>query len=303
VKTIKPEIVTLLLIILTGIIGISVGLLISRHIYSKRIGDARKESEKILSSTKKQAEQIRKEARIEAKEMVYQARSDFEKETKDVRTELQQREKRLSQKEENNEKRFTLIEKKEMDLKGREKGLQKVEQRVQEKEEKYNKALEDQIQKLERISGMSSDEAKRMLMQSMEEEARYDSAKNVKRILDEARENGEKEGKNIIALAIQRCAADYTSEMTVSVVNLPNDEMKGRIIGREGRNIRSLEAATGIDLIIDDTPEAVILSGYDPIRGLKRWSSKFRKKWINPSRKREKRQPLMWGCIRCIPKL
>jgi ribonuclease Y len=266
VKTIKPEILTLLLIVLSGIIGISVGLMISRKIFKKRIGDASKEADKILSSTKKQAEQTRKEARIESKEMIYQARSDFEKETKEVRSELQQREKRLTQKEENIEKRFTLIEKKELDLKGREKGLQKMEKRVQEKEDKYNKALEDQIHKLERISGMSSEEAKRMLMQSMEEDARYESAKIIKRILDEARENAEKEGKNVIALAIQRCAADYTSEITVSVVNLPNDEMKGRIIGREGRNIRSLESATGIDLIIDDTPEAVILSGYNPIR-------------------------------------
>lgn len=266
VKTIRPELVTGLLIIVAGIAGIFLGVLISRHAYKKRIGDADKEAEKILSSTKKQAEQTRKEARLEAKEMIYQARADFEKETKEVRSELVEREKRLAQKEENSEKRFTLLEKKEIDLKGREKGLLKMEKRVQEDEAKYKQALADQVRNLEKISGMSSEEAKRVLMRSMEEEARYESARTVKRILDEARENAEKEGKNIIALAIQRCAAEYTSEMTVSVVNLPNDEMKGRIIGREGRNIRSLEAATGVDLIIDDTPEAVILSGYDPIR-------------------------------------
>jgi ribonuclease Y len=266
VDTIKPELLTVLWIVLSGIAGIIAGFFVSRQSYSRKIGDAHKEAEKILSSTKKQAEHLRKEARIEAKEVVYQAKSDFDKETKEIQSELKQREKRLTQKEENIEKRFTLIEKKEMDIKGREKGLLTVEKRVTEKEAKYNQALNEQIQRLERISGMSSEEAKRTLMQSMEEEARYESAKTVKRIVDEAKENGEKEAKNILALAIQRCAADCTSEMTVSVVNLPNDEMKGRIIGREGRNIRSLEAATGIDLIIDDTPEAVILSGYDPVR-------------------------------------
>ena len=264
-KTITLQL-TFLWIVLAGIFGITVGWIIRQEIYKKKIKDVRDESKNIIAAAKRQAEQTLKESRIESKERVYQARSDFEKETKEVRTELQDRERRLSQKEENIEKRFTLIEKKEIEIKGREKGLLKMEKRVQEKEEKYNQALAEQIEKLQRISGMSSEEAKRTLMQSMEEEARYESAKNVKRIIDEARENAEKEGKNIIALAIQRCAAEFISEMTVSVVNLPNDEMKGRIIGREGRNIRSLEAATGIDLIIDDTPEAVILSGYDPIR-------------------------------------
>lgn len=257
---------TVLLIVIAGIAGISAGIFISRQNVKRKVGDAHREEDQIISSAKKQAEQTHKEARIEAKELVYQARAEFEKENKEIRSELQQREKRLTQKEENIEKRFTLIEKKELDIKGREKGLMTIEKRVTEKEEKYNQALADQIEKLERISGMSSQEAKKTLMQSMEEEARYESAKDVKRILDEAKENADKEAKNTIALAIQRCAADFTSEMTVSVVNLPNDEMKGRIIGREGRNIRSLEAATGIDLIIDDTPEAVILSGYDPIR-------------------------------------
>jgi len=260
------DLMTVLWIVLSGIIGVSLGWIFSQQMYKRKAGKSRKESEGIIVSAKKQADQTVKEARLEAKEMIYQARSEFEKETKDVRSELQSREKRLAQKEENIEKRFTLIEKKESDVKGREKGLMTMEKRVQEKEAKYNQALAEQIQKLERISGMSSEEAKRTLMQNMENEARYESAKNVKRILDETRENAEKEAKNIIALAMQRCAADFTSEITVSVVNLPSDEMKGRIIGREGRNIRSLEAATGIDLIIDDTPEAVILSGYDPIR-------------------------------------
>ena len=228
--------------------------------------EARSEADKILVNARRQAGQLTKEARLEAKEMVYQARSEFEKETKQIRAELAAREQRLGQKEENLEKRMTLVEKKEMELKGREKGLQKIERRVQEKEAKYEAALAEQIQKLERISGMSADEAKQTLMRQMEEEAKYEAARTVKQILDEARENAEKEAKNIMALAIQRCAADFTAEMTVSVVNLPSDEMKGRIIGREGRNIRSLEAATGVDLIIDDTPEAVIVSAYDPVR-------------------------------------
>jgi len=251
---------------LSGILGVVIGLIVSRAIYTRKIRNAGKESEALLANAKKRSGQILKEARLEAKEIIYQARSDFEKETREIRSELQARERRLTQKEENIEKRFSLIEKKEMDLKGRKKGLAKLENRVKEKEAKYDAALAEQIQRLEKISGMSSAEAKKMLIQNMEEEARYEAARSVKQILDEARENADKEGKNIIALAIQRCAGDFISEMTVSVVNLPNDEMKGRIIGREGRNIRSLEAATGIDLIIDDTPEAVILSGYDPVR-------------------------------------
>jgi len=253
-------------IVLAGVIGVSAGLIISKMFYSRKVKDADKAAASLLASAKKQAEQAMKEARIEAKEMIYQARSDFEKETREIRNELQAREKRLAQKEENIEKRFTLVEKKEQDVKGREKGLQKVEKRVLEKEARYDQALKEQVRMLERVSGMSAVEAKTMLIKEMEDEARFESARMVKRILDDARLNAEKEGKNIIALAIQRCAGDFISEMTVSVVNLPNDEMKGRIIGREGRNIRSLEAATGIDLIIDDTPEAVILSGYDPIR-------------------------------------
>ncbi len=252
--------------LLAGIVGIFAGLLINRKVQQKGIDNANREANAIVVDAQRQSEQILKEARVEAKEHVYQARSEFEKETKEIRSELKTRENRLAQKEENNEKRFALIEKKDMELKGREKGLGKLEQRVQEKEAKYNEALAEQIQRLEKISGMSSEEAKRMLMKSLEEEARYESAKTVNRIIEEAREGAEKEAKNIMALATQRCAADFTSEMTVSVVNLPSDEMKGRIIGREGRNIRSLEAATGIDLIIDDTPQAVILSGFDPVR-------------------------------------
>lgn len=264
--TIKFEIMTMIWIILAGIGGAFAGLVINRKVFAHRIQDAEKETGKIVADAQKQADQVLKEARIEAKETVYQARADFDKETKEIRGELKEREKRLAQKEENVEKRFGLIEKKELDIKGREKGLQKVETRVIEKEAKYDAALAEQAEKLERISGMSAAQAKEMLIKNMEEEARFEAGKMVKRILDEARDNGEKEAKNIIALAIQRNAGEFVSEMTVSVVNLPNDEMKGRIIGREGRNIRSIEAATGIDLIIDDTPEAVILSGYDPVR-------------------------------------
>jgi ribonuclease Y len=263
---IKLDMVMIIWIALAGVAGAFAGILINKKFFTQRLRDAKKESDKILAAAKKDSEQILKEARIEAKDNVYQARSDFEKETKEVRDELKEREKRLAQKEENIEKRFTLIEKKEADVKGREKGLQKIEARVTEKEVKYNEALAEQKERLEKISGMSSTQAKEMLIKSMEEEARFEAGKTVKRILDEARDNGEKEAKNIMALAIQRNAAEFVSEMTVSVVNLPNDEMKGRIIGREGRNIRSIEAATGIDLIIDDTPEAVILSGYDPVR-------------------------------------
>ena len=197
---------------------------------------------------------------------MYQAKADFERDTKDKRRDLQALEKRLQQKEENLDKKMALYDQRDADHVKREQTLANREQALVQKEEKIGQLVDEQLRKLENISGMTAAEAKRVLMETMESEAKLDVAKRIKAIEEEARETADKKSKEIMALAIQRYAGEYVAERTVSVVALPSDEMKGRIIGREGRNIRALEAATGIDLIIDDTPEAVILSGFNPIR-------------------------------------
>lgn len=246
--------------------GIGIGLMIKGKSAAGKIKDAEAEAARIVAAAEREAETKRKEAVIEAKDKLYQARADFEKETRDKRQELQNQERRLTQKEEAFDKKTDLVEKRETDVVRREKELTAREKVAQEKEDRYERGLREQRQMLEKIANMTAEEAKRQLMLSMEDEAKYEAAKVIKRIEDEAKEEADKKAKNIISLAIQRYSSDYVAEATVSVVNLPNDEMKGRIIGREGRNIRALEAATGIDLIIDDTPEAVILSCYDPLR-------------------------------------
>jgi ribonuclease Y len=246
--------------------GFGLGLLIKGKVAAGKIKDAETEAARILSAAEREAETKRKEAVLEVKDKLYQARADFEKEGRDKRQELQNQERRLTQKEENLEKKIDSVDKKEVDVIRREKELAAKEKVVAEKEERFETGLREQRQMTEKIANMTAEEAKRQLMASMEDEAKYDAAKTIKRIEDEAKEEADKKSKNIISMAIQRYASDYVAEATVSVVNLPNDEMKGRIIGREGRNIRAIEAATGIDLIIDDTPEAVILSCYDPLR-------------------------------------
>ena len=246
--------------------GFGLGLLIKGRVAAGKIKEAQTEAARIVASAEREAETKLKEAVLEVKDKLYQARADFEKENRDKRQELQNQERRLTQKEESLEKKIDLIEKREADAVRRERELTAREKVTIEKEDRFEKGLREQRQMLEKIANMTAEEAKRQLMLSMEDEAKYEAAKTIKRIEDEAKEEADKKAKNIISLAIQRYASDYVAEATVSVVNLPNDEMKGRIIGREGRNIRALEAATGIDLIIDDTPEAVILSCYDPLR-------------------------------------
>lgn len=258
------EYIVLLLGGLAG--GFGLGLLIKGRMAASKIKDAEAEAARIVSAAEREAETKRKEAVLEVKDKLYQARADFEKENRDKRQELQNQERRLTQKEENLEKKIDGIEKRESDATRREREIIAKEKVAVEKEERFEKGLREQREMLEKIASMTAEEAKRQLMISMEDEAKYEAAKTIKRIEDEAKEEADKKSKNIISLAIQRYASDYVAEATVSVVNLPNDEMKGRIIGREGRNIRALEAATGIDLIIDDTPEAVILSCYDPLR-------------------------------------
>ncbi len=221
---------------------------------------------KILEDAKRESETIIREAAIQAKDVVYQAKADFEKETTEKRRDLQALEKRVQQKEENLDKKINLFDQRELEFTKREQGLASKEQAIAQKAEKIEQAIEEQKRQLEKISGMTAAEAKGILMEQMENEAKLDAAKKIKLIEEEAKETADKKSKEILSLAIQRYAGEYVAERTVSVVPLPSDEMKGRIIGREGRNIRALEAATGIDLIIDDTPEAVILSGFNPVR-------------------------------------
>ncbi|CAB5082593.1 Ribonuclease Y [Olavius algarvensis associated proteobacterium Delta 3] len=257
-------------ILLTGILCFLVGggfaLIIKSTIASQKIRAAEGESKRIIEDAKRRSDTLIKEAQIEAKDTLFKMKSEFDVETRDTRGELKKREHRLIQNEENLDRKTDLFERREGDISKKEKALQKREHRIETEERKYADLIEEQKSQLEKISGMTADQAKELLLRAMENEARYEGAKLIKRIETETREQADKKAKKIMATAIQRYAGDFVAERTVSVVQLPNDEMKGRIIGREGRNIRALEAATGIDLIIDDTPEAVILSGFNPVR-------------------------------------
>ncbi len=221
---------------------------------------------KVLDDARREADTITKEAQLKAKDAAIQAKEEYERKTNEKNKDLQALEKRLTLKEENLDKKAGLIDQKEMDVLKKEQNLSQKEQVLDARDGELKKAVDIQNARLEQISGMSAAEAKKELMNAMESEAKHDAAKIIRMIEEEARETGDKKAKEIMALAIQRYAGEYVAERTVSVVPLPSDEMKGRIIGREGRNIRALEAATGIDLIIDDTPEAVILSGFNPVR-------------------------------------
>jgi len=258
--------IVILLSIVTAVIGFFAGNLLRKKLTESKISSAEEQAVKLLEDAKRQAETVSKEASLQAKDVVYQAKAEFERETKDKRRDLQALEKRLQQKEENLDKKMNLFDQRDADFTKREQFLYTKEQNLVQKDEKLDQLIADEMKKLENISGMSAVEAKKVLMETMENEAKLDAAKRIKAIEEEARETSDKKSKEIIALAIQRYAGEYVAERTVSVVALPSDEMKGRIIGREGRNIRALEAATGIDLIIDDTPEAVILSGFNPVR-------------------------------------
>lgn len=219
-----------------------------------------------LENARKEADSLRKEAELSAKDIIFQAKNEAEKELKERRNELNQLEKRLRQKEETLDRKFDQIDKRENDLGKREKDQNSKERSLLEKEQQYQQLIQKQTEVLERISGISSEEAKQEILRKTEEDSRFEIAKLIKRIEDEAKDTAEKKAKEIMSVAIQRYASDYVADATVSAVSLPNDEMKGRIIGREGRNIRALEAATGVDLIVDDTPEMVTLSAFDPVR-------------------------------------
>ena len=256
----------IILICVIAFLGGVIGFLVRKRFSEARIVSAKEAAKHLIEEAEKRAEILKKEALLQAKDRFYQEKAEFEKGTVEKRQEIQNLEKRIIQRESHLDKKIELLDTKETEINRREKTLIQQEKTTQEQEKKVAALLEKQRIQLETIAKMSSEEAKRLLMESMENEAKHEAAKRIKRIEEEARELADKKAKEIISLAVHRYAGEYVAEKTVSVVNLPNEEMKGRIIGREGRNIRALEAATGIDLIIDDTPEAVILSGFNPVR-------------------------------------
>ena len=230
-----------------------------RKQYDCKVGSAEEKSREIIDEALKTAETKKREALLEAKEESLKTKNELEKETRERRAELQRYERRVLSKEENLDKKSDAMEKREAGLAAREEALNK---RNAEVESLYEKG----IQELEKISGLTSEQAKEYLLKSVEDDVKHDTAKLIKELDNKAKEEADKKAREYVVTAIQRCAADHVAETTVSVVQLPNDEMKGRIIGREGRNIRTLETLTGVELIIDDTPEAVVLSGFDPVR-------------------------------------
>jgi len=258
VKDIELFIALLKYAIVAALAG-GVGYLVRKRFAEAVIGSAEEEAQRILQEAGKDAEALKREALVEAKEEIHKMRTDAEREARERRSELQQLERRLLQKEEALDRKSEALERKEHTLHQRERETEQLRQEIEV-------TLNAQRQELERLSGLSSEEARELILKTVEAEVRHETAMMIREIEAEAKEEAEKRARNIIALAIQRTAADHVAETTVSVVSLPNDDMKGRIIGREGRNIRALETLTGIDLIIDDTPEAVILSGFDPIR-------------------------------------
>lgn len=260
--------------ILLAIAGIIVGLLVGFTVakqkhekeHAQELAGAQNSAQGIIQAAQKDAETLKKESLLEAKEENQKYRAQIESELKESKLEIKSQENRLLQREQLLDRKDDSIEKREHSLESRERTLSSKQQLIDEREKEVEKLIDEQQQELQRVAALSRDEAKDIIMKTTEEELNHELTLMVKESEQRAKEEADRKAKNLLSLAIQRCAADSVSENTVSVVSLPNDEMKGRIIGREGRNIRTLETLTGIDLIIDDTPEAVVLSGFDPIR-------------------------------------
>ena len=240
-------------------IGFVIGMITRKKIAESKIESAEQEAKRVVDLAKVEAENMRKEEIFKAKEEIMNSRKELDQEIKERRSEIQKQESRMIQKEENLDKRSENLEKKEQEI-------DREYQSLENQKDEVNKLYEKQVEELQRVASLSKEEARNYLLSEMEKEITTEKAKLIKDLNQKAKEESVKNAKEIISYAVQKCAADHTSETTVSIVNLPNDEMKGRIIGREGRNIKALETLTGIDLIIDDTPEAVILSGFDPLR-------------------------------------
>ncbi|HQL00768.1 MAG TPA: ribonuclease Y [Smithellaceae bacterium] len=257
---------SILIIIAAGLCGAIFGYVLKQIFTTKKVKASESLAARIVEESKKEAETIKKEAILQAKENLLKMKADLDRETKEVKASLESLERRVRSKEENLEKRVDTLAQKEAAIEGREKTVNQKEQSVEEKHKKLDALVEAQKEQLERIAGITPEEAKNILISSMESDAKRDAAVLVRKIEEEAKLTADRKSREIIAYAIQRYAGDYVAENTVSVVPLPSEEMKGRIIGREGRNIRAIEAATGIDLIVDDTPEAVVLSSFDPVR-------------------------------------
>ncbi len=247
-------------------VGLAAGFYLRKFIIDSRREEAEAQGRKLVENALAEAERIKKEAVLQSRDESLQLKQDAEKEIYERKKEVAEEEKRLIQKLDQMERKIEMLDQREMDLYKKEQNLAKEEEKLGGRNREIDQLVEQQRAQLEKIAGISRDEAKQKLIESIESEARMEAAKAVVRIENEMKMKADRKAKNILALAISRYAGDYVAEKTVSVVPLPGDEMKGRIIGREGRNIRAIEAATGIDVIIDDTPEAVILSGFNPVR-------------------------------------
>src|SRR5881628_1572456 len=257
---------TILIALGTAIAALFLGWTAHRRIGEGKVLGAEQLAEKIVREAEREAETQKKTALLEAKDEWFREKAKLDRETQTLKSELLQVERKLQEQEGNLNRRAEVLDKKDRDQKRLERELETKTVQVDERDKELQRVLLEQNARLQRISGMTADEAKQQLITHLENEARSEAAKRLQEIREDLNRNAEREAREIITLAIQRCAADHSAESTVSVVHLPSDEMKGRIIGREGRNIRAFETVTGIDVIIDDTPEAVILSGFDPVR-------------------------------------